>query len=60
MRRNREKKETEEEERVEFANGVCQTWVVNGSFNALETIIYDFSGRLMIWQYLNLLFKIRG
>ena len=48
MRRNREKKETEEEERVKFANGICQTWVVNGSFNELETLIYDFSGRLMI------------
>ena len=59
MRRNREKKETEEEERVEFANGVCQTWVVNGSFNPLETLIYDFSGGLIIWQYPNLLFKIK-
>ena len=56
MRRNREKKETEEEERVEFANGVCQTWVVNGSFNELETLIYDFSGGLIIWQYPNILF----
>jgi hypothetical protein len=48
MRRSREKKETEEEERVKFANGVCQTWVVNKGFNALKTLIYDFSGGLMI------------
>ena len=54
-----EKKDTEEEERVKLANGVYQTWVVK-YFNALETLIYVFSGGLIIWQYLNPLFKIRG
>ena len=48
MRRSREEKETEEEERVKFANGVRQTWVVNKSFDALKTLIYDFGGGLMI------------
>ena len=48
-----------EEERVKLANGFYKKWVVNECFNALETLIYVFSGRLMIWQYPNPLFKIR-
>ena len=52
--------EKKKEERVNLVNGVYQTWVVNMSFNALKTPIYDFSGELMIWQYPNLLLKIRG
>jgi hypothetical protein len=43
-----EKKDTAEEERVKLANGIYQTWVVNECFNALETLIYVFSGGLMI------------
>ena len=49
-----------EEERVKLGNGVYQTKVVNECFNALETLIYVFSGGLIMWQYLNPLFKIRG
>ena len=55
-----EKKETAEEERVKLGNGVYQIEVVNECSNALETLIYDFSGGLMMWQYPNPLFKIRG
>ena len=55
-----EKKETAEKERVKLGNGIYQAWVVNECFNALETPIYVFSGGLMIWQYSNPLFKIRG
>ena len=55
-----EKKETAEEERVKLGNDVYQIEVVNECFNALETLVYVFSGGLMIWQYPNSLFKIRG
>ena len=55
-----EKKETAEEERVKLGNAVYQIEVVNECFNALETLIYVFSGGLMMWQYLNPSFKIRG
>ena len=48
-----------EEERVKVVICVYQTWVVNEYFNVLKTLIYVFSGRLMMWQYLNPLFKIR-
>ena len=37
-----------EEEKVKLGNDVYQTEVVNECFNALETLIYDFSGGLMM------------
>ena len=40
-----------EEERVKLANDIYQTWIVNECFNVLETLIYVFTGRLMMWQY---------
>ena len=46
--------------RVKLGNDIYQTEVVNECFNALETLIYVFSSGLMIWQYPNPLFKIRG
>ncbi len=48
-----------EKERVKLANGFYKKWVVNECFNALETLIYVFNDRLIMWQYPNPLFKIR-
>ena len=59
-RKSKDSKWCLEEERVKLANDIYQTWVVNECFNALETLIYVFSGGLMMWQYPNPLFKIRG
>ena len=44
----KKRKKIVEEESVKLANGVYQTCVVNECFNALETLIYVFSGGLMM------------